>query len=81
MKKLAKTILLLLAIGVMTGTYSCSDDVTPGLDPNIFCDENLCSTNSDLKKQCVDAFNECMQNNPDLNDDECAATALLICKI
>ena len=81
MKKLAKTILLLLAIGVMTGTYSCSDDATPALDPNIFCDENLCSTNSDLKKQCVDAFNECMQNNPDLNDDECAATALLICKI
>jgi hypothetical protein len=79
MKKLAKTILLLLAIGVMTGTYSCSDDVTPGLDPNIFCDENLCSTDSDLKKECVEFFNDCIQNNVDLNDDECAAGALLFC--
>ena len=81
MKKLAKTILLLLAIGAMTGTYSCSDDVAPGLDPNVFCDENLCSTDSQLKQQCIDAFNSCLANEPDMNDDECAATALLICKI
>ena len=82
MKKLAKTLLLLLAVGVMTGTYSCggSDDPAPDLDPNVFCDENLCSTDSDLKQQCIDSFNACIQNNVDLNDDECAATALLICK-
>jgi hypothetical protein len=81
MKKLAKTLLLILSIGLMTGAYSCSEDETPALDPNVFCDENLCSTDSDLKKQCVDAFNDCIANNPDANDDECAATALIICRI
>ena len=70
-----------LSIGLMTGAYSCSDDETPALDPNVFCDENLCVSNPDLKQECIDAFNDCLAANPDANDDECAATALLKCKI
>jgi hypothetical protein len=63
----------------MTSLLSCGDD-DEGMDPNVFCDENLCSTDNDKKEKCIDAFNACMATNPDVNDDECVATALLICK-
>lgn len=78
MKKLAKILMLVICVGFMTTFLSCSDD--DELDPNVFCDENLCSTDAALKKKCVEAFNTCMATEPDANDDECAATALLICK-
>ena len=79
MKTKAKVLILSLLLGGMTAMYSCNDD--DELDPNVFCDENLCSTNSALKQQCIEAFNTCLATEPDANDDECAATALLICKI
>jgi hypothetical protein len=78
MKKLANVLMVLLCVVSMTSLLSCGDD-DDGLDPNVFCDENLCSTDNDLKEQCVDAFNTCMATEPDANDDECAAIALLIC--
>ena len=83
MKKLAKALFVILCVGSMTFLLSCGDDDDPvtGMDPNVFCDENLCSSDNDLKEQCIDAFNACMATNVDANDDECAATALLICKI
>jgi hypothetical protein len=81
MKKLAKVLMVLLCVGSMTFLLSCGDDDEGGMDPNVFCDENLCSTDNDLKEECIDAFNTCMENNVDANDDECAATALLICRI
>ncbi len=79
MKKLAKILIMSLILGGMTTFFSCSED--DELDPNVFCDENLCSTDSALKQQCINAFNTCMATEPDANDDECAATALLICKL
>ena len=79
MKKLANVLMVLLCVVSMTALLSCGDDDDDGLDPNVFCDENLCSTDNDLKEQCVDAFNTCMTTNVDANDDECAALALLIC--
>ncbi len=84
MKNLTKALFLVLSIGLMVGFYSCSDDDDDnggGSDPNVFCDENLCATDSALKQQCINAFYECIENNPDANDDECVATALLICKL
>ena len=71
-----------LFLGGMTAFQSCSDDDDRSAsDPNVFCNESLCATDADLKQQCVNAFNSCIANNPDVNDDECAATALLICKV
>ena len=78
MKTKAKILFMSLLFGGMTAMYSCSDD--DELDPNVFCDENLCSTDNALKQQCIQAFNTCMATEPDANDDECAAIALAICK-
>ena len=80
MKTKAKILILSLLFGGMTAMYSCGGD-DDDLDPNVFYDENLCSTSNALKQQCINAFNTCMAANPDANDDECAATALLICKL
>jgi len=55
------------------------DDATP--DPNVFCDDGVCANNETKKQECIDAFNTCIANNPDANDDECVATALIICGI
>jgi len=63
-------------------SISCNkddDDDQPASDPNVFCNEGICITNEAKKQECIDAFNTCMANNPDANDDECVATALLIC--
>ena len=71
-------------VGSLTSWFACSDDdenPDSDLDPNVFCDENLCADDADLKAECVDAFYDCLENEPDLNDDECAATALLICRL
>ncbi len=61
----------------------CGDDDNStdsgGSDPNVFCNEELCVNNSELKNKCIDAFNTCIAENPDVNEDECVATALLIC--
>lgn len=81
MKTTAKILIMVLWFGSMTVILSFSSAPESGLDSNVFCDENLCSIDSALKQKCIDAFNECLQNNPDLNDDKCAVTALLICKI
>jgi hypothetical protein len=83
MKKAIKVLFVGLIIGSMAVFYSCSDDdenPDSDLDPNVFCDENLCSTDSDLKDECIDAFNTCLATEPDANDDECAITALAICR-
>ena len=79
MKTKAKILILSLLFGGMTAMYSCGGD-DDELDPNVFCDENLCSTSNSLKQQCIQAFNTCMATEPDANDDECAAIALVICK-
>ena len=86
MKIVAKILMAFLFLGGMTAFQSCSDDDDGGddgsaSDPNVFCNESLCANNADLKQQCVNAFNSCIANNPDANDDECVATALLICNI
>ena len=79
MRKLTKALFVLLCVGSMTFLLSCGDDDDEGTDANVLCDENLCSTDNDLKEKCIDAFNTCMANEFDANDDECAAAALLIC--
>jgi hypothetical protein len=70
-------ILSFLALILLT----CSDD--PGdafSDPNVFCDDALCAGNEALKQKCIDAFNACIANNPDAQNDECAVAALLFCE-
>lgn len=80
MKTLAKILFMIVLLGSTATLISCNDDSTESdLDPNVFCDENLCSKDSDLKQECIDAFNNCLATEPDANDDECAITALLIC--
>ena len=71
-------VFFLLAIAVVFSACNKDDD-DPGQDPNVFCNESKCAANDDLKEKCIDAFNTCMATEPDANDDECAATALLIC--
>ena len=73
---------LILASCLITVTFiMCNkdDDEATTSDPNVFCNESFCATNDVKKQQCIEAFNTCMANNPDANDDECVATALLIC--
>lgn len=75
---------MILLLGSIATFISCSDDdeePESDLDPNVFCDENLCASDADLKAECVDAFNTCLATEPDLNDDECAITALAICRL
>ena len=48
-------------------------------DPNVSCNKSKYATNDTFKNQSIDAFNKCMAAEPDANDDEAAATALLIC--
>ena len=81
-----KTKVLILALVFSLGTLltfdSCKkEDEQKNSDPNVFCDDGLCAGNAALKQQCIDAYNTCKANNPDINDDECVATALLICNI
>ena len=84
MKKLAKLLFVILISVSMTALFACSDDdeePESDLDPNVFCDENLCASDADLKAECVDLFYDCLANEPDLNDDECAITALAVCRL
>lgn len=68
-----------LAFLVILIVFTACKKEEEGKDPNVFCNESKCATNQALKEQCIDAFNTCMATEPDANDDECAATALLIC--
>lgn len=74
-----KLILATFLIAVTFIMCNKDDDDNAQSDPNVFCNESLCATNEVKKQQCIDAFNTCMANEPDANDDECVATALLIC--
>ncbi len=81
--KLWKFVWIALMAGILV-VFACSEEETPtdpggGADPNVFCNEGLCVGSAALKQQCVDAFNTCIANNPNINEDECVATALLIC--
>lgn len=49
-------------------------------DPNVFCNEAGCAISEVNKQKCVDFYNACITENPDVNDDECVAGALAICK-
>ena len=85
MKRIATNFILILSLaafttGALSILSSCSkDDEQEHSDPNVFCNEGLCAANAAKKQQCIDAFNTCIANNPDVNDDECVATALIIC--
>jgi len=74
---------IVLLAGTLT-VIGCSEDEMPTSpetsDPNIFCNEGLCFSNDALKNQCIDTFNTCIANTGELNDDECVASALLICR-
>jgi hypothetical protein len=57
----------------------CNDNVCVS-DPDIFCDEGLCATEPALRAECVQTFLLCLEENPDINDDECVLASLLICR-
>ena len=82
--KLSELLIIALLVCSLT-IIGCKDEESPtepgGSDPNVFCDENACAANNVLKQQCVEAFNTCMAASSDANSDECAAAALLICKL
>ncbi len=70
-----------MAVLVSTlGVIGCGDGSGGHSDPNVFCNEGLCLQSETLKAQCVNVFNACIAENPDVNDDECVAAALLICE-
>ena len=71
---------LILAICVIAVTFTMCGEDDDSPDPNVFCDEGICASDNKAKNDCIDAFEECMENNPDANDDECVATALLMCE-
>lgn len=71
--------MLVLCLMALAVTFSSCKKDDEELDPNVFCNESKCAADNTLKNKCIDAFNTCMATEPDANDDECAATALLIC--
>lgn len=79
-KKSIYAIVVIFLLGIAITFSSCKkDEEESHSDPNVFCNEAFCATSDAKKQQCIDAFNTCIANNPDANDDECVATALLIC--
>ena len=84
MKKLTTNLIIALSLcafsfGALSIISSCSKDDNDKSDPNVICNEGLCAANAAKKEQCIDVFNACYANNPDVNDDECVAAALIIC--
>ena len=85
MKRLTTNFIMILSLaaftfGALSILSSCSkDDENQKSDPNAVCNEGLCATSDAKKQQCIEVFNTCYANNPDVNDDECVAAALLIC--
>ena len=76
--------------GGMGGAPGCTmdDECDPGeicveprcvSDPDIFCNEGLCLTDSALRAQCVETFLLCLAENP--REEECVVAALLICNV
>jgi len=81
--KIWKFFLMALVAGFMF-ILACSEDEptsSGGGDPNAFCSTGLCTSNNTLKQQCIDSYNTCVANNPNVNHDECQAAALLICNV
>ena len=78
MKTKIKMLIFALMVGGMACLISCEKDEGGG-DPNDVCDVNLCSNNNDLKQECIDAYNECVDNSPNPNVDECELVALNFC--
>lgn len=81
MKKRPIKLMLILSLLALT-LFTCNSDEPEGpfSDPNVFCDDALCAGNEALKQKCIDAFNACIANNPDAQNDECAVAALLFCE-
>ena len=73
-------VLFMLAIAIAFSACKKDEDERGNSDPNAFCNEGICLTNDVKKQQCIDAYNACIANEPDMNDDECVAAALLICQ-
>jgi hypothetical protein len=78
MKKLAKTLLILMTVGLMT---MCSDDPGPSNsnDPNDFCTGGLCDDPL-IKSQCVKSYEDCQAIGRS-TDAECKAIALGVCNL
>ena len=77
MKKLAKTLLVLMTVGLMT---MCSDDPGPSSSkPEDFCTGGLCD-NPAVRQQCIDAYNTCKSVDQG-NDEECKVIALGVCNL
>ncbi len=85
MKKFANNLILTLSLcafmfGAMSIMSSCSKDSTSSdLDPNEFCNGGECAVNNNKKNACIASYNECIDNTPNANHDECKIAALLIC--
>jgi hypothetical protein len=82
--KASKFVLILLMTCTLSMVSCGSDDDGGGSDdppdPSVACDEGLCASNADLKAECEELFSTCIEENPDVNSDECAATALIVCE-
>jgi len=82
--------LILVAVFIVAFTMiACSDDEdTPtdpasgppdGSSPSNVCNEDFCAKNSALKQQCQEFLDNCLEAEPQ-NQDECVGGAWLICQ-
>lgn len=72
-KMKTKALIFILTLGLGLG-LSCNDDskeTESDLDPNVFCDENLCATNPDLMQKCISFLGECLATEPRTNWNKC----------
>jgi hypothetical protein len=80
MKRLAKTLLILMAVGLMTGAYSCSDDVEANFDIDSYCSQDLCEDNPALKELCIERYETCRALDQG-SDEECQLIAFDTCTV
>jgi hypothetical protein len=80
MKKIAKTLFLLMTVGLMTGMYSCSDDVTADFDIDSYCSQDGCANNPALKELCIERYNSCLALDQG-SSEECQLIAFDTCTL
>lgn len=72
-----------LVVGFVLAITGCGDSGGSqnggnGVDPDVVCSGDFCEID-DVKQDCIAELNDCLANEPDLNEDECVGLARLFC--
>jgi len=76
-----------LVFGFVLAITGCGDsggsqnDGNGGVDADAVCSGGLCDSITDVKQDCIEELNDCLENEPELNEDECIGLARLFCDL